>query len=110
MMFLSGSALPFFLLPGWVQHAARLLPATYLNEGLQRVMISGQATWELAGPIAVLLVFGAIGLVLNSLLLKVAQRRKKFSVVLGIGTRAKAIHSMRRLPSRTSLVPCSSMA
>ena len=70
MMFLSGSALPFFLLPGWVQHAARLLPATYLNEGLQRVMISGQATWELAGPIAVLLVFGAIGLVLNSLLFR----------------------------------------
>ena len=42
MMFLSGSALPFFLLPGWVQQVARLLPATYLNEGLQRVMISGQ--------------------------------------------------------------------
>lgn len=70
MMFLSGSALPFFLLPVFVQHAARLLPATYLNEGLQRVMIAGQPVAGLAGPIAVLLLFGAIGLVLNSLLFR----------------------------------------
>lgn len=70
MMFLSGSALPFYQLPGFVQQAARLLPATYLNEGLQRVMISGQPLVALAGPIAVLLLFGAIGLLLNSMLFR----------------------------------------
>lgn len=69
-MFLSGSAMPFFLLPAWVQSVGRLLPATYLNEGLQRVMIGGVSTAELAGPIAVLVLFGAIGLVLNSLLFR----------------------------------------
>jgi ABC-2 type transport system permease protein len=70
MMFLSGSALPFYQLPGFVQQAARLLPATYLNEGLQRVMISGQPLVALAGPIAVLLLFGAVGLLLNSMLFR----------------------------------------
>jgi len=69
-MFLSGSAMPFFLLPAWVQKVGRLLPATYLNEGLQRVMIAGQPATALAGPIAALLLFGAIGLVLNSLLFR----------------------------------------
>ncbi len=69
-MFLSGSAMPFFLLPAWVQTVGRLLPATYLNEGLQRVMISGRPLAELAGPIAVLLLFGALGLLLNSMLFR----------------------------------------
>lgn len=41
MMFLSGVALPFFLLPGWIQRLARLLPATYLVEALQGVIVRG---------------------------------------------------------------------
>ena len=69
-MFLSGAAMPFFMLPAWVQQVGRLLPATYLNEGLQRAMIAGLPTAALAGPIAVLLLFGAVGLVLNSLLFR----------------------------------------
>lgn len=69
-MFLSGSAMPFFLLPPWVQQLGRLLPATYLNEGLQRVMIAGKPVAALAGPISVLLLFGGVGLVLNSLLFR----------------------------------------
>ena len=69
-MFLSGSAMPFFLLPAWVQNVGRLLPATYLNEGLQRVMIAGQPLAALSGPIAVLLCFGALGLLLNSMLFR----------------------------------------
>lgn len=69
-MFLSGSAMPFHLLPAWVQQVGRLLPATYLNEGLQRVILQGLPAAALAGPIAVLLLFGAIGLVLNSLLFR----------------------------------------
>ena len=70
MMFLSGSALPFFLLPGWVQHGAGPLPSNAPKHGLHSVLIPGPATWELAGQIALLLVFGAIGLVLNSLLFR----------------------------------------
>ncbi len=36
MMFLSGSAMPFAVLPEGVQRFARLLPTTYLNETYSR--------------------------------------------------------------------------
>ena len=47
-----------------------LLRETSLNEGLQRVMIAGQPLAGLPGPIAVLLLFGALGLLLNSMLFR----------------------------------------
>jgi ABC-2 type transport system permease protein len=70
MMFLSGSAMPFFALPPWLQRIGRLLPATYLNEGLQRALIQGRPLADLAGPIAVLLVFALAGLALNAMLFR----------------------------------------
>ena len=70
MMFLSGSAVPFFILPEWVQGIGRLLPATYLNEGLQRAMIQGRPFRELLGPAAALAGYAAVGFVLNSLLFR----------------------------------------
>jgi ABC-2 type transport system permease protein len=70
MMFLSGAAMPFFALPPWIQSIGRLLPATYLNEGLQRAMIQGLSLPEIAGPIAVLLLFALAGSVLNAVLFR----------------------------------------
>ena len=70
MMFLSGSAVPFFILPAWVQRIGRLLPATYLNEGLQRAMIQGQPFRALLGPAAALAGYAAVGFALNSLLFR----------------------------------------
>ncbi len=70
MMFLSGSAMPFFLLPDWLQRVARLLPATFLNESLQRALVRGAPLAELAGPAAVLLACGLAGCVLNALLFR----------------------------------------
>jgi ABC-2 type transport system permease protein len=70
MMFLSGSAMPFFALPPWIQKIGRFLPATYLNEGLQRAMIQGRPLTEIAGPITVLLLFALVGSVLNAMLFR----------------------------------------
>lgn len=70
MMFLSGSAMPFFALPGWIQQIGRFLPATYLNEGLQRAMIQGRPLRDLAGPIVALLAYAAVGLFLNAQLFR----------------------------------------
>ncbi|MEO7793362.1 MAG: ABC transporter permease [Thermoanaerobaculia bacterium] len=70
MMFLSGSAMPFHALAPWIQQIGRFLPATYLNEGLQRAMIQGRPLAGVAGPIAVLLLFALVGLVLNALLFR----------------------------------------
>ena len=70
MMFLSGAAVPFFFLPGWIQDVARLLPATYLTEALQGVMVRGESLADVAGPLAVLLVTSAVASSLNSLLFR----------------------------------------
>lgn len=70
MMFLSGSAMPFFALPEWVQAVGRLLPATYLNEALQRALVQGRPLAELVGPLAALLAYGAAGIALNALLFR----------------------------------------
>ena len=70
MMFLSGSAMPYFALPGWLQKVGRFLPATYLNEGMQRAMVQGRPFAGLLGPIAALLAFTAVGLFLNARLFR----------------------------------------
>lgn len=70
MMFLSGSAMPYFALPGWLQRVGRFLPATYMNEGLHRAMIRGRPLAELAGPIAALAGYVVVGLFLNALLFR----------------------------------------
>jgi ABC-2 type transport system permease protein len=73
MMFLSGSAMPFFALPEWVQQVARFLPATYVNEGLQRALIQSRGVggeYGVAAPVAALLAYGVAGLILNALLFR----------------------------------------
>ncbi len=70
MMFLSGAAIPFFLLPPWIQAIARMLPATYLIEALQGVMVRGEALVEVAGPILVLLVTAVVAAAFNSLVFR----------------------------------------
>jgi ABC-2 type transport system permease protein len=70
MMFLSGAAIPFFLLPGWIQVIARMMPATYLIEALQGVMVRGESLLQVAGPLAVLLVTAALAAAFNSLVFR----------------------------------------
>jgi imidazolonepropionase-like amidohydrolase/ABC-type polysaccharide/polyol phosphate export permease len=61
MMFLSGAALPLYLMPAWMQRVAVLLPATYVVELLQAAIIRGSSWGELALPAAVLILTGLIG-------------------------------------------------
>ena len=70
MMFLSGSAMPFAVLPAGVQRFARLLPTTYLNETYSGVIVRGEGLWALAGSLTVLLLIGAAGLALTSMLFR----------------------------------------
>jgi imidazolonepropionase-like amidohydrolase/ABC-type multidrug transport system permease subunit len=70
MMFLSGSAMPFAVLPAGVQRFARLLPTTYLNETYSGVIVRGEGLWAVAGSLAVLLLIGAAGLALTSMLFR----------------------------------------
>ena len=70
MMFLSGAAVPFFMLPEGVQTVARFLPATYLVESVQGIMVRGETLTQLRGAILVLLLTSVVGLALNGLLFR----------------------------------------
>mgnify|MGYP000166511232 CR=1 FL=1 len=70
MMFLSGSAFPLALLPEAMKTFARLLPATYIVEALQGVMVRGEGLSMLLGPLAILTVIGLIGLALSTALFR----------------------------------------
>jgi imidazolonepropionase-like amidohydrolase/ABC-type multidrug transport system permease subunit len=70
LMFLSGSAIPFAMLPEGVKRFARFLPTTYLNDSYAGVIVGGETVWALAGSLAVLLALGVIGVVLTSMLFR----------------------------------------
>ena len=87
MMFVSGAAVPFFMLPEWLQVTGRLLPATYLVEGLQGVIVRGEGLVELQGVVAVLLLTTAIGAALNGMLFRWESdepiNRRKLALAIG---------------------------
>jgi ABC-2 type transport system permease protein len=70
MMFVSGAAVPFAILPPFLQAAGRVLPSSWLVEGLQGVLVRGEGLAALAAPVAVLVVTGLTGLGMNSLLFR----------------------------------------
>jgi imidazolonepropionase-like amidohydrolase/ABC-type multidrug transport system permease subunit len=43
MLFLSGATFPVSIMPVWVQNIAQFLPATYLFQGMQSIMIAGES-------------------------------------------------------------------
>ena len=43
MLFLSGATFPVSFMPVWVQSVAQFLPATYLFQGLIRIMVGGES-------------------------------------------------------------------
>jgi ABC-2 type transport system permease protein len=70
LVFLSGAALPFAMMPAWLQSLGRLVPSSYLVEGLHGVIVRGVGLSQLAGPIVVLLITMGVGAWLNSLLFR----------------------------------------
>ena len=70
LMFLSGSAFPFALLPDGMKRFARFLPTTYIVESLQGVIVRGEGVSLLLGPLAILTALGVVGLVLASMLFR----------------------------------------
>ncbi len=43
MLFLSGATFPVSIMPVWIQNIAQFLPATYLFQGMQSLMIAGES-------------------------------------------------------------------
>lgn len=70
LIFVTGAALPFSMLPGWVQSLGAALPPTYLVEALQAVMVRGEPVTAIGGELAVLLATGVTGAACSSLLFR----------------------------------------
>lgn len=70
LVFGSGAAFPYWMLPDWVQALGRLVPSSYLVEALQGVMLRGLGLFDLAAPISVLVLTGTVGAALNALLFR----------------------------------------
>ena len=87
MMFLSGAAFPFFMLPGWIQDLAKFLPATYLVDSLQGVLVRLETPGDLLQPITILVVTGIVAFGLNGYLFRWEStqplRPKKVALSLG---------------------------
>ncbi len=65
MLFLSGATFPISMMPVWIQTVAQFLPATYLYQGLQSLMIGGESFWSNIVPVVALLTTIAVGLVIG---------------------------------------------
>jgi imidazolonepropionase-like amidohydrolase/ABC-type multidrug transport system permease subunit len=116
MMFLSGSAMPFAILPEGVQRFARLLPTTYLNETYSGVIVRGEGLLTLAGSLAVLLAIGAVGIVLTSMLFRwegtepiprrsLAIIAMAFALTLGVSALAAPAFKMSEMPGARRIEP-----
>jgi imidazolonepropionase-like amidohydrolase/ABC-type multidrug transport system permease subunit len=70
LMFLSGSAMPFAVLPEGIKRFARFLPTTYLVDTYSSVIVRGEGLMSIAGSLAVLLVVGIVGVILTSILFR----------------------------------------
>jgi imidazolonepropionase-like amidohydrolase/ABC-type multidrug transport system permease subunit len=116
LMFLSGSAMPFAMLPDGVKRFARVLPTTYLNESYAGVIVRGESLWSMAGTLAVLLALGAIGIVLTSILFRwegtepiprrsLALIAAAFTLTLGVSAIAAPAFRLGELPGTRRIDP-----
>ena len=116
LMFLSGSAMPFAMLPDGVKRFARILPTTYLNESYAAVIVRGESLWSMAGTLAVLLALGAIGIVLTSMLFRwegtepvprrsLAIIAAAFAITLGASALAAPAFRLAEMPGARRIDP-----
>ncbi len=62
MLFLSGATFPVSIMPIWVQVIAQFMPATYLYQGMQSIMIGGEGVWANLLSVVALLITLAVAL------------------------------------------------
>lgn len=70
LMFLSGAAMPLYMMPAWLQRVAIFLPATYVIELLRASIISGDTFKGLTTPAVVLICTGLVTFAFNALLFR----------------------------------------
>jgi imidazolonepropionase-like amidohydrolase/ABC-type multidrug transport system permease subunit len=62
MLFLSGATIPVSVMPGWIQIVANFLPATYLYQGIESILIGGASIAATRSAVVGLLITLAVSL------------------------------------------------
>ena len=76
MLFLSGATFPLSRMPTWLQSIAQFLPATYLYQGMQSIMIGGEGLVANAVALMALIVTMAVALVVGTKLFRWEKEEK----------------------------------
>jgi imidazolonepropionase-like amidohydrolase len=76
MLFLSGATFPTSIMPAWVQVIAQFMPATYLFQGMQAIMIGGEGVWANMAAVVALLITLAVSLVVGTKLFRWEKEEK----------------------------------
>jgi ABC-2 type transport system permease protein len=74
VLLVSGVYYGIEVLPGWLQAAAHVSPATYLLSGVRDAMLDGASVGDLTGTLGVLALFGILLLPLSLLAFSAAER------------------------------------
>jgi imidazolonepropionase-like amidohydrolase/ABC-type multidrug transport system permease subunit len=76
MLFLSGATFPVSIMPVWVQTIAQFMPATYLYQGMQAILISGQGVLANFAAVFALLITLAVALIVGTKLFRWEKEEK----------------------------------
>lgn len=79
LLLISGVYYPISVLPGWMQPAARISPATYVLDGLRAALLSNQPIWspQIWGDTWPLIISGFISIPLGLFVFRIAERYAK---------------------------------
>jgi imidazolonepropionase-like amidohydrolase/ABC-type multidrug transport system permease subunit len=76
MLFLSGATFPVSIMPIWVQTLAQFMPATYMYQGMQAIMIGGQSFLANWLPVVALIITLCVALVVGTKLFRWEKEEK----------------------------------
>jgi ABC-2 type transport system permease protein len=77
LLLVSGVYYPVDVLPGWMQPAATVSPATYVLEGMRDAILDGKGVTELGGTLLPLLIIGAVSIPIGMWVFGVVERYAK---------------------------------
>jgi ABC-2 type transport system permease protein len=77
LLLVSGVYYPVSILPGWMQAAARISPATYVLEGMRATILDGKPTSQLGDYLIPMAIIGALTIPLGMMVFTTVERYAK---------------------------------
>ncbi len=77
LLLVSGVYYPISVLPGWMQAAARVSPATYVLEGMRATILDGKPTNQLVHYLIPMMIIGALTIPMGMAVFSIVERYAK---------------------------------